>query len=1025
MKKHKLSGIVTTVILLLTSLATMAQPVITQQPANQTVLEGTTATFNIIATSSAPISYQWYKNGAEIGGAILDSYTTPATTLSDNGSNFSCVVQDSNGIRLSNTATLTVNAGEGPSITQHPEGQTILTGSTATFTVVATGTPTLQYQWKKNGVNISGAINSSYTTPAAILSDNSSVFNCVVTNNYGTETSNDATLYVIDQSTRISNGLQVLYEFEDQEGGIIHDVSGNGAAEDLTAITPNRIAWTPTGMEAFDEAIVRRSVQGSKIVQNCNTTNEITLEVWIQPEWIYQNSGRILTSSISDVDGNFTILPKGDHYEFLLHTTKTNGNGEPAIASTSGTQKLELTHIVYTKGTDGVAKVYINGELNSTGVVQGVIEFTNIYWLGVASAPYGGAHWRGMYYLAAVYNRALTEFEVQHNYSVGTPVDTKPAFTIQPTDQNIIEGESLFMDSYAVSTWPITYRWKKNGVFIDGQNDRFLNLSNLTMQDDGAIFASTASSEGGHTISNEARVHITSADGRVTRGVQALYNFREGSGNKVNDVSGVGSKIDLTIFSTEAVEWNNHGLRIKSEPSISTTSPAQKIIDACKTSDEITLEAWLLPLNNTQTGPANIFSLSQDASHRNFTIGQTAGSYDVRLRTSTTDHNGLPSVSSNGVSSDDFNHVVYTRDENGNAKLYIDGTLRNSSTVSGNFDEWQDYFLSMGAEVGGGSPWLGTLNLIAVFDRALSNSEVLRNYEYGAYGVVKTPTNLVVVENKIGKITLNWEDNSLNENGFKIERASGDPLTFSEVGTVETDITSFVDSNVVDNQVYHYRIKAYYNLGESIYSNEVTIQSLITPLAVPTNLQYSYTLDGYPKITWDDNSSTEDGFKIERRLSISGSNFAVIDSVTSDVGEYIDLSVNDSTSYIYRLYAFNADTVSEISGQLFVEVITITDVKQEIEIPNDYSLSQNYPNPFNPSTKIKFSLPEKSNVNISIFNMLGQKVGELLNGDFAAGYYEHNFNASNFPSGIYLYSIVATSTDGKSFKNTKKMILIK
>lgn len=88
-------------------------PYITTQPANQTVTAGQTATFSVLASGTAPLNYQWQKNGSNISGATSSTYTTPATTTSDNGSTFKVVVSNSAGSATSSAATLTVNAATG------------------------------------------------------------------------------------------------------------------------------------------------------------------------------------------------------------------------------------------------------------------------------------------------------------------------------------------------------------------------------------------------------------------------------------------------------------------------------------------------------------------------------------------------------------------------------------------------------------------------------------------------------------------------------------------------------------------------------------------------------------------------------------------------------------------------------------------------------------------------------------------------------------------------------------------------
>src|SRR5204862_498908 len=155
------------------------------------------ATFTGTATGPAPLSYQWQKNGTAIGAATADSYTTPATTASDDGDQFTVVVSNAAGSVTSNAAALTVNAAPvAPTITTQPASQTVTAGQTATFTVTATGTAPLSYQWQKNGTAIGGATAASYTTPATTASDNGAQFTVVVSNAVGSVTSNAAALTV-------------------------------------------------------------------------------------------------------------------------------------------------------------------------------------------------------------------------------------------------------------------------------------------------------------------------------------------------------------------------------------------------------------------------------------------------------------------------------------------------------------------------------------------------------------------------------------------------------------------------------------------------------------------------------------------------------------------------------------------------------------------------------------------------------------------------------------------------------------
>ena len=103
--------------------------------------------------------------------------------------------------------------------------------------------------------------------------------------------------------------------------------------------------------------------------------------------------------------------------------------------------------------------------------------------------------------------------------------------------------------------------------------------------------------------------------------------------------------------------------------------------------------------------------------------------------------------------------------------------------------------------------------------------------------------------------------------------------------------------------------------------------------------------------------------------------------------------------------------------------------EQELdEIPTDYNLSQNFPNPFNPSTAIKYSVPQSSNVVIKIFDILGNEVETLVNEEKSIGTYEITWYAEKLPSGVYFYRLQAgdpSAGSGQGFVETKKMILLK
>jgi hypothetical protein len=148
---------------------------------------------------------------------------------------------------------------------------------------------------------------------------------------------------------------------------------------------------------------------------------------------------------------------------------------------------------------------------------------------------------------------------------------------------------------------------------------------------------------------------------------------------------------------------------------------------------------------------------------------------------------------------------------------------------------------------------------------------------------------------------------------------------------------------------------------------------------------------------------------------------------TTDANGYFTLHVSDQI-YNYTIFLGNTPVGYVFPnpvahpGDTNVNInLTLTDVKLvDSGIPKTFALSQNYPNPFNPSTKIQYEIPKASFVHLTVYNVIGQQVAELVNHEQSPGKYSVTFDGANVTSGIYFYRIEAGS-----FVQTNKMILLK
>lgn len=187
---------------------TATPPVITQQPAAQTVWSPAPATFQVQATGTQPLTFQWIRNGVDIPGGNLSTYSTGPTSVTDHQAAFSVRVSNSAGSATSSTVILNVN--QLPFITQQPDDVVTVEGQTVSFQVKAQGTPVLQYQWKRNGTAIAGATAATLTLPSVTRADNLALFSAVVANGLGSLETRQAQLQVGAQQTPPVISLQPL-----------------------------------------------------------------------------------------------------------------------------------------------------------------------------------------------------------------------------------------------------------------------------------------------------------------------------------------------------------------------------------------------------------------------------------------------------------------------------------------------------------------------------------------------------------------------------------------------------------------------------------------------------------------------------------------------------------------------------------------------------------------------------------------------------------------------------------------------
>ncbi len=446
-------------------------PSITAQPQNQSVNAGTLATFTIMAAGSDPLAFHWqrrpvapntWSNLVSDGtylGATTASLTVQGTTSAMNEDQFRCVVTNMSGTVTSAVATLMVTSpNQPPSITTQPVGQYATIGSSVSFSVTASGSQPLGYQWQKDGADISGATDPIFNI-ASVQTSSTGAYRVRVSNSSGTNSSDIATLTVVNEAYVQPVTNNISGAFSNEASGQIADSIVVPQPFEIVHVTwygyhqtelspgvsaiPFRLRFfqdesgKPNATPVFDQA-VNASVQSTG--QGMNTPSDFY-------------NGRVLFRYEADLNPGFSI-PAGVTVWFSI--------------------------------------------VNRTDVY---------YWLWARSSflpnelAYRGANdpWQ---------TAQLGQMAFSSYAPLAAPIETAPKITIQPQSQKVNAGQDVTFCIVATGTAPLSYFWRKNGAPIPEATNVCLFIANVQATDAG-LYSVEVRNTAGSALSVEAKLQLT------------------------------------------------------------------------------------------------------------------------------------------------------------------------------------------------------------------------------------------------------------------------------------------------------------------------------------------------------------------------------------------------------------------------------------------------------------------------------------------------------------------------------------
>jgi hypothetical protein len=406
-------------------LTVLDPPVITQQPASQTVVAGANVTLQAVAGGTTPLSYQWRKQGVNLGGQTWASMTLSNVTSAAAGG-YAVVVQNVAGGVTSRVATLTVRVP--PSITQAPASRTVVLGNAVTLIVEAAGTSPLTYQWKKNGQVLAGQ-----TMPRLVI---------------GAVQAADAGSYTVE----VGNAAGAV----------------TSPAAVLTVQQPPLISQQPVG---------RTVAAGSSVTLGVTATGTTPLHYQWRKDGLDLKGQTSATLALSSLTG-------ADSGSYSVHITNPAGSTSSAAAPVTVLERPSITQqpssqtvaagttvslAVTAAGTTPLSYQWLKNGTPLAGARARVLTLEKV------QAAQAGSY---MVVVTNLIGSATSDAAM-------LVVQELPVITQQPLDQAVALGEKATFSVAASGAAPLSYQWRKNGVELPGQISSALTLPAVQAADAG------------------------------------------------------------------------------------------------------------------------------------------------------------------------------------------------------------------------------------------------------------------------------------------------------------------------------------------------------------------------------------------------------------------------------------------------------------------------------------------------------------------------------------------------------------
>jgi len=728
-----------------------------------------------------------------------------------------------------------------PVIISQPTNQTATVGNNPLFSVLVSGTAPLAYQWMFNGDELPGATDRSLTL-VAVQAAQAGSYSVRITNSLGSVTSSNAQLVVNPPPPCIA-----------APAGLVSVWAGEGNASDSVGVNNG----VPVGGVGFASGEVAQgfsfngtsayiSIPGSSSL-NVGAGDGMTIEGWIKPADLTRGQAVIEWNNGAGAIGAqlwISIPQYGGIGSIFANLTDTSGSDHFVASAENVLNTTNFQHVALTfLKTNGTAKLFLNG---TRIALQNLGPFTPQTSYAVTlgnrlSGPGTGSFYSGLLDELSLYNRALTEPEVAAIFNAGQGgkcVATNPPYIfIHPANQTVVVGEPASFSVTAGGTPPLSYQWQFEGTNIDGATGSALALPAVQFAQAGSYRVVITNSYGS-TESSNALLTVNPVPPCSTPPTN-LISWWRAEANPLDQIGlNNGTLIGNATFGTGRVgqgfvfDGNGDAVQLGNPASLRLQN--------------FTIEAWIKRSSTTAsslvTPDAELFCYGSG--------GYGFGMWnDGRLFLTKVDVDNA--ATSTGITDTNFHHVAVTK-SGASVWFYIDGVGQSMPAYNSVFTFSSTVAIGARGENLNNS-FYGSIDDLAVYNRALSSSEIQAIYVAGGQGKCAVPvapffvsqpaSQTVTIGNSVtlsttaaGTLPLGYQ---WSFNGQAITDATASSLSFSPVqltnsGAYTVTVTNQIGSVTSSNAVLTVNFPAAFVRVKSV-TNGVVGSPVSVPITISAN----------------------------------------------------------------------------------------------------------------------------------------------------------------------------------------------